>query len=64
MSEHGSGGDDKVSLVMSGKPKRNSSEENGTKTNIARPMHISHAWVVCFGIDDSTICEQAFNCTY
>jgi len=67
MSEQGAKGDDEVTLKLSDRPKRTSTEdnlENGTKVHSVRPRCGSYSWVVCFGIDDSTICEQSFNCTY
>lgn len=67
MSEQGAKGDDEVTLKLSDRPKRISTEdnlENGTKVHSVRPRCGSYSWVVCFGIDDSTICEQSFNCTY
>jgi len=67
MSEHDSTGDAEVTPKLSGPPKRGSGGEsvaNGTRDHHGRPRHGSNAWVVCIGVDDSTVCEQAFNCAY
>ncbi|KAI0211247.1 Usp domain-containing protein [Lamellibrachia satsuma] len=68
MSGQDSNGDAGVTLRLSGRPKRTSSDggvENGAKAHQgrhpARPRHGSGSCVVCFGIDDSTLCEQTFN---
>ena len=66
-TKQGSMGDAGVMLKLSDRPKRTTNDgsvENGTKSHPVRPRRTSYSWVVCFGIDDSTICEQAFNCTY
>ena len=67
MSEQDSTGVAEVTPKLSDQVKRGSGEEsvaNGTRGHHGRPRHGSNAWVVCIGVDDSTVCEQAFNCAY
>lgn len=64
MSKQVSTGDVEVTPRLLDPPKRRSGNEsvaNGTKAHHGRPRRGSYAWVVCIGVDDSMVCEQAFN---